>query len=55
VWNDVSRDGIGFDSPDNEVTIVARHGDVHVARSDKSRIAAAILDEVSKLLAGGGR
>jgi phosphopantothenoylcysteine decarboxylase/phosphopantothenate--cysteine ligase len=54
VWNDVSRDDIGFDSRENEVTIVAENGEVHVARTDKSRIAAAILDEVSKLLREGG-
>jgi phosphopantothenoylcysteine decarboxylase/phosphopantothenate--cysteine ligase len=53
VWNDVSRDDIGFDSPANEVTIVGESGEVHVARTDKSRIAAAILDEVSKLLREG--
>ena len=55
VWNDVSRDDIGFDSPANEVTIVAENGEVHVARTDKSRIAAAILDEVSKLLREGSQ
>jgi phosphopantothenoylcysteine decarboxylase / phosphopantothenate---cysteine ligase len=54
VWNDVSRDDIGFDSTENEVTIVAENGEVHVARTDKSRIATAILDEVSKLLREGG-
>ena len=55
VWNDVSRDDIGFDSPANEVTIVAENGEVHVARTDKSRIAMAILDEVSKLLREGSQ
>src|SRR3954453_8449406 len=55
VWNDVSRDGIGFDSEENEVTIVAENGEVHVARTDKSRVAAAILDEVNKLLREGSR
>jgi phosphopantothenoylcysteine decarboxylase/phosphopantothenate--cysteine ligase len=55
VWNDISRDDIGFDSPANEVTIVAENGEVHVARTDKSRIAAAILDEVSKLLREGSQ
>jgi phosphopantothenoylcysteine decarboxylase / phosphopantothenate---cysteine ligase len=54
VWNDVSREDIGFDSRENEVTIVAENGEVHVARTDKSRIATAILDEVSKLLREGG-
>jgi phosphopantothenoylcysteine decarboxylase / phosphopantothenate---cysteine ligase len=54
VWNDVSRDDIGFDSRENEVTIVSENGELHVARTDKSRVAAAIFDEVSKLLRGGG-
>ena len=54
VWNDVSREDIGFDSRENEVTIVSENGELHVARTDKSRVAAAILDEVSKLLRGGG-
>ena len=54
VWNDVSRSDIGFDSAENEVTIVSENGELHVARTDKSRVAAAILDEVSKLLRGGG-
>jgi phosphopantothenoylcysteine decarboxylase/phosphopantothenate--cysteine ligase len=54
VVNDVGRAGIGFDAPDNEVTIVSEGGEVHVPRRDKSRVAAAILDEVGKLLRGGG-
>ena len=49
VVNDVSRPGIGFDARDNEVTIVTRTGDIHVARADKRRVAARILDAVRDL------
>jgi phosphopantothenoylcysteine decarboxylase / phosphopantothenate---cysteine ligase len=50
VYNDVGRDGIGFDAEDNEVTLIARDGERHVARAPKPAIAAAILDEVERLL-----
>lgn len=49
VVNDVSQPGIGFDTRDNEVTVVTRAGDVHVARADKRHVAAAILDAVDAL------
>ncbi|WP_354702272.1 Coenzyme A biosynthesis bifunctional protein CoaBC [Paraconexibacter sp. AEG42_29] len=49
VVNDVAQPGIGFDTPDNEVTIVTATGDTHIARSDKAQIAAAILDTVDAL------
>lgn len=51
VVNDVSRPGIGFDTPDNEVTIVAPDGERPLARAPKGEIAAAILDEVVRLRA----
>ena len=50
VYNDVGRDDIGFDSPDNEVVLVSRGGERHVAKASKPAIAAAILDEVERLL-----
>jgi phosphopantothenoylcysteine decarboxylase/phosphopantothenate--cysteine ligase len=50
VFNDVARDDIGFDSPDNAVTIVARSGERVLAKAPKSEIAAAVLDEVERLL-----
>jgi phosphopantothenoylcysteine decarboxylase / phosphopantothenate---cysteine ligase len=50
VYNDVGRDGIGFDAEDNEVTLVSRNGERHVARAPKTEIAEAILDEVELLL-----
>ena len=51
VFNDVSKPGIGFDSPANEVVLVSTDGERAVARAPKERIAAEILDEVERLLA----
>ncbi len=50
VFNDVSRGDIGFDSEENEVVLVSAAGERAVPRASKDRIAAAILDEVEKLL-----
>ena len=50
VYNDVERDDIGFDSPDNEVVLVTRDGERHVPKASKPAIAEAILDEVERLL-----
>jgi phosphopantothenoylcysteine decarboxylase/phosphopantothenate--cysteine ligase len=49
VVNDISRSDIGFDSTDNEVTIVLADGEREVGRRSKSEVAAAILDEVARL------
>jgi phosphopantothenoylcysteine decarboxylase/phosphopantothenate--cysteine ligase len=46
VVNDISRADIGFDTPDNEVTIVTAAGERHVPLGAKEAVAAAILDEV---------
>ena len=46
VYNDVSRDDVGFDAEENEVVIVSAQGDRRVAKAPKAEIAAAILDEV---------
>ncbi len=51
VFNDVSRDDIGFDAPDNEVVLIGADGERKIGKAPKGRIAAAILDEVEKLLA----
>jgi phosphopantothenoylcysteine decarboxylase / phosphopantothenate---cysteine ligase len=54
VVNDISRRDIGFDSAENEVTILtsgAANGAVKVARAAKSQVAEAILDAVEKLRA----
>jgi phosphopantothenoylcysteine decarboxylase/phosphopantothenate--cysteine ligase len=49
VFNDVSRSDIGFDSVDNEVTLVTRGGERLVPKASKPTIAAAILDEVERI------
>jgi phosphopantothenoylcysteine decarboxylase / phosphopantothenate---cysteine ligase len=49
VVNDISRSEIGFDAPDNEVTIVSAGGERHVPLGSKESVAAAILDEVEAL------
>jgi phosphopantothenoylcysteine decarboxylase/phosphopantothenate--cysteine ligase len=50
VINDVGRPDIGFDAAENEVVIAGRGGERHVAKAPKETIAAAILDEVERLL-----
>ncbi len=50
VYNDVGRSDIGFDSPDNEVTLITADGDRLVPRAPKPVIAAAVLDEIERLL-----
>jgi phosphopantothenoylcysteine decarboxylase/phosphopantothenate--cysteine ligase len=56
VVNDISRADIGFDSRENEVTLLARDGRSRsVARATKESVADAILDEVELLLDDGGR
>jgi phosphopantothenoylcysteine decarboxylase/phosphopantothenate--cysteine ligase len=50
VFNDVGRADIGFDSAENEVVLIARDGERTVAKASKAVIAAAILDEVERLL-----
>jgi len=51
VYNDVSRNDIGFDSDDNEVVLIWKTGERLVPKASKTVIAAAILDEVERLLA----
>jgi phosphopantothenoylcysteine decarboxylase / phosphopantothenate---cysteine ligase len=51
VVNDISRSDIGFDSTDNEVTIVLAESEKQVGRRSKAEVAAAILDEVESLRA----
>ena len=53
VFNDVSERGIGFDAPDNAVTLVSATGDRIVPQAPKSEIAACVLDEVEMYLANG--
>jgi phosphopantothenoylcysteine decarboxylase/phosphopantothenate--cysteine ligase len=49
VFNDVSRPEIGFDSTENEVTIVEREAEHHVPLASKEEIAEAILERVEAL------
>jgi phosphopantothenoylcysteine decarboxylase / phosphopantothenate---cysteine ligase len=50
VLNDVSRPGIAFDAPENEVTLLSADGaERSVARGAKALVADAILDEVMRL------
>ena len=52
VLNDVSRPGIGFDSTDNEVTILTADGrESMVPRRPKAEVAAAVLDCVQAVRA----
>jgi phosphopantothenoylcysteine decarboxylase/phosphopantothenate--cysteine ligase len=62
VVNDISRADIGFDSQENEVTILLRSrnggagdgkADLHVGKSSKRAVAGAILDAVEELLEAG--
>jgi phosphopantothenoylcysteine decarboxylase/phosphopantothenate--cysteine ligase len=50
VYNDVSRDDVGFDAKENEVVIVSAQGERRVEKAPKEAIAAAILDEVEHLI-----
>jgi phosphopantothenoylcysteine decarboxylase/phosphopantothenate--cysteine ligase len=52
VFNDISRDDIGFDARDNEVTLITAAGERTVPKAPKERIAVEILDEVERLLKG---
>jgi phosphopantothenoylcysteine decarboxylase/phosphopantothenate--cysteine ligase len=50
VVNDIAQPGIGFDTPDNEVTILtAAGGERHVARVGKEHVAAVVLDALQPL------
>ena len=52
VFNDVSREDIGFDAADNEVVLVSADGEQRLEKASKERIAAAILDAVAERLSG---
>jgi phosphopantothenoylcysteine decarboxylase / phosphopantothenate---cysteine ligase len=50
VVNDIAQPGIGFDTAENEVTIVTADGtDRHIPRARKDFIAQAVLDEVERI------
>lgn len=51
VWNDVGREGVGFESDDNEVVLLSATGQrVEVSRRPKKEIADKIWDAVSSTL-----
>jgi phosphopantothenoylcysteine decarboxylase / phosphopantothenate---cysteine ligase len=50
VVNDVSREGIGFDSERNAVTIITHHDVIEVAETTKWEVAQRVLDQVVQLL-----
>jgi phosphopantothenoylcysteine decarboxylase / phosphopantothenate---cysteine ligase len=50
VFNDVSRSDIGFDALENEVVVVSADGERAIAKAPKPLVAAAVLDEVERLL-----
>ena len=49
VVNDVSREGIGFDSDRNAVTIISRDDVVEVPETTKWEVAQRVLDQIAKL------
>jgi phosphopantothenoylcysteine decarboxylase / phosphopantothenate---cysteine ligase len=53
VVNDVSREGVGFDSDRNAVTIITRDHVVEVPETTKREVAQRVLDQVVKLLKNG--
>jgi len=54
VYNDVSRDDIGFDAVENEVVLLTDARERPVARARKEEVAVEILDEVERLLGSHG-
>ena len=50
VYNDVATPGIGFDAPDNAVTLMTKGGERQLEKASKDEIAAGIVDEVERLL-----
>src|SRR5262249_16240139 len=49
VVNDVSREGVGFDSDRNAVTIISQEEGVAVPEKTKGEVAKDVLDQVVKL------
>jgi phosphopantothenoylcysteine decarboxylase / phosphopantothenate---cysteine ligase len=47
VFNDILAEGVGIGSDENEITIIAGDGEMHVPRASKAVCAAAILDRVA--------
>jgi phosphopantothenoylcysteine decarboxylase/phosphopantothenate--cysteine ligase len=49
VVNDVSREGVGFDSDRNEVTIISHHEVVEVPETTKLEVARRVLDQIVRI------
>jgi len=49
VVNDVSRDGVGFDSDRNAVTIISHDEVVEVPETTKLKVAQSVLDQISRV------
>jgi phosphopantothenoylcysteine decarboxylase / phosphopantothenate---cysteine ligase len=54
VYNDVSRDDIGFDAVENEVVLLTKDAERPVARAPKEAVAGEILNEIERLLGNDG-
>jgi phosphopantothenoylcysteine decarboxylase/phosphopantothenate--cysteine ligase len=54
VLNDVSDPRIGFESAENEVTLVTAEDEIEIPRAGKDAVAEAILDRVERLRAAAG-
>jgi phosphopantothenoylcysteine synthetase/decarboxylase len=50
VFNDVSREDVGFESADNEVVLITPDGEQHVGKRTKEECAVAIVDAVTGLI-----
>jgi len=50
VFNDGSRDDIGFDATEDEVVLISKTGERRIQKAPKERIASEILDEIVKLV-----
>jgi phosphopantothenoylcysteine decarboxylase/phosphopantothenate--cysteine ligase len=50
VFNDVSRNDIGFDAEANEVVLIGRESERRIEKAPKRAVAGAVLDEVARLL-----
>jgi phosphopantothenoylcysteine decarboxylase / phosphopantothenate---cysteine ligase len=55
VVNDISRADIGFDAPDNEVTVVTRAGAEALPKAAKPAVARAIVDAIEGVRAAAAR
>jgi phosphopantothenoylcysteine decarboxylase/phosphopantothenate--cysteine ligase len=49
VVNDVSREGVGFDSDHNAVTIITRSEVIDVPETTKWEVAQRVLDQIARL------